>query len=131
MSPATLNLSNLLGAEAAPSAMPPAGAPMHMGVDPMLQMSRQVATLRAGNGQSGPEDMVPLLARFAQALGSSGIDVLAGLEYREGRLKVRFQPQRVDGRAAREQLREQCTRAGLKLQFDNEREPTASIGLQT
>jgi general secretion pathway protein L len=100
-------------------------------VDPVLQMSRQVATLRAGSGQSGPEDMAPLLARFAQALGSSGIDVLAGLEYREGRLKVRFQPQRVDGRAVREQLREQCARAGLKLQFDNERDPTATVGLQT
>jgi general secretion pathway protein L len=100
-------------------------------VDPLLQMSRQVATLRAGSGQSGPEDMAPLLSRFAQALGSSGIDVLAGLEYREGRLKVRFQPQRVDGRAAREQLREQCARAGLKLQFDNERDPTATVGLQS
>jgi general secretion pathway protein L len=100
-------------------------------VDPLLQMNRQVATLRAGSGQSGPEDMAPLLSRFAQALGSSGIDVLAGLEYREGRLKVRFQPQRVDGRAAREQLREQCARAGLKLQFDNERDPTATVGLQS
>jgi general secretion pathway protein L len=100
-------------------------------VDPLLQMSRQVASLRASSGQSGPEDMVPLLARFAQALGSSSIDVLAGVEYREGRLKVRFQPQRVDGRAAREQLREQCARAGLKLQFENERDPTATVGLQT
>lgn len=100
-------------------------------VDPLLQMTRQVASLRASSGQSGPEDMVPLLARFAQALGSSSIDVLAGVEYREGRLKVRFQPQRVDGRAAREQLREQCARAGLKLQFDNERDPTATVGLQT
>jgi len=100
-------------------------------VDPLLQMNRQVATLRAGSGQTGPEDMAPLLARFAQALGSSGIDVLAGIEYREGRLKVRFQPQRVDGRAAREQLREQCSRAGLKLQFDNERDPTATVGLQS
>jgi hypothetical protein len=35
---ATLNLSHLLGAEAAPCAMPQAGAPVHMGIDPMLQV---------------------------------------------------------------------------------------------
>ena len=100
-------------------------------VDPLLQMNRNVSALRARSGQQGPEDAVPLLARFAQALGSSGVDALAALEYRDGRLKVRFQPQRVDGRAAREQLREACARAGLKLQFDGEREPTATVGLQT
>jgi general secretion pathway protein L len=100
-------------------------------VDPVLQMNRQVASLRAASGQQGPEDLVPLLARFATALGSSGIDVLAGVEFRDGRLKVRFQPQRVDGRAVREQLREQCARAGLTLQFDNERDATATLGLRT
>jgi hypothetical protein len=72
-----------------------------------------------------------MMARLAQALGPVGADSLAAVEYREGRLKVRFQPQRVDGRAAREQLRETCARAGLRLQFDNEREPTATVGLQS
>jgi general secretion pathway protein L len=100
-------------------------------VDPLLQMNRNVTALRARSGQQGPEDVVPLLARFAQALGSSGVDALAAVEYRDGRLKVRFQPQRVDGRAAREQLRDACARAGLKLQFDGEREPTATVGVQT
>jgi general secretion pathway protein L len=100
-------------------------------VDPLLQMNRQVSTLRARSGQAGPEDFVPLMSRFAQALGSSGVDALAGVEFRDGRLKVRFQPQRVDGRAAREQLREACARAGLRLQFDNERDPVATVGIQT
>lgn len=99
-------------------------------VDPVLQMDRQVAELRAASGQQGPTDLVPLLSRFASALGSSGIDALAGVEYRDGRLKVRFQPQRVDGRAAREQLREACARAGLSLQFDNERDPIATVGIR-
>jgi general secretion pathway protein L len=98
-------------------------------VDPLLQMNRQVSTLRARSGQSGPEDFVPLLSRLAQALGATGADSLAAVEYRDGKMKVRFQPQRVDGRAAREQLREACARAGLRLQFDNEREPTATVGL--
>ena len=100
-------------------------------VEPMLQVNRQVAGLRARSGQTGHEDFVPLLARFSQALGGSAPDALAAVEFRDGRLKVRFQPQRVDGRAAREQLRDACARAGLRLQFDNERDPTATVGLQT
>jgi general secretion pathway protein L len=99
-------------------------------VDPLLQMTRQVAELRARSGQSGPDDFAPLVARFAQALGTSGVDALARIDYRDGRLKVRFQPQRVDGRAAREQLRQACARAGLRLEFDNDRDPTASVALQ-
>jgi len=99
-------------------------------VDPLLQMNRQVSALRARSGQSGPEDFAPLLARFAQAVGTQGLDALAVVEYRDGRLKVRFQPQRVDGRAAREQLRQACARAGLVLTFDNERDPTATVALQ-
>lgn len=100
-------------------------------VDPLLQMNRQVTALRARSGQQGPDDAVPLLARFAQALGSAGADAVAAVEYRDGRLKVRFQPQRVDGRAAREQLRDVCARAGLRLQFDNERDASATVGMQT
>jgi general secretion pathway protein L len=100
-------------------------------VDPLLQMNRQVAAMRSRSGQAGPDDLVPLLARFAQALGPTGTDVLAGVEYRDGRLKLRFQPSRVDGRAAREQLREACARAGLRLQFDNERDPVATLGVQS
>jgi general secretion pathway protein L len=99
-------------------------------VDPLLQMNRQVSSLRARSGQSGPEDFAPLLARFAQAVGTQGLDALAAVEYRDGRLKVRFQSQRVDGRAAREQLRQACARAGLRLTFDNERDPTATVALQ-
>jgi hypothetical protein len=100
-------------------------------VDPLLQMNRQVASLRARSGQAGPDDVVPLLARLSQALGGIGPDALASVEFRDGKLKVRFQPQRADGRAAREQLREACARAGLKLQFDNDREPVATLAVQT
>jgi len=98
-------------------------------VDPLLQMNRQVAALRARSGQSGPEDFVPLLARFATAVGTQGTDALAGVEYRDGRLRVRFQAARVDGRAAREQLRQACARAGLRLTFDNDRDPTATVAI--
>jgi general secretion pathway protein L len=56
---------------------------------------------------------------------------LAAVEYRDGTLKVRFQPQLVEGRAAREQLTEALARSGLRLRFDNERDPTATVVIQT
>jgi general secretion pathway protein L len=99
-------------------------------VDPLLQMNRQVSTLRTQAGQSGPDDFLPLLARLAEALGPNGADALAGVEYRDGRLKVRFRPERVEGRALRDQLREACSTFGLSLKFEGEREPTAVVGRQ-
>ncbi|HWS76628.1 MAG TPA: GspL/Epsl periplasmic domain-containing protein, partial [Quisquiliibacterium sp.] len=43
-------------------------------VDPLLQMQRQVAALRLSTGQSGPDDFLPMLARFAEALGPRATD---------------------------------------------------------
>lgn len=98
-------------------------------VDPVLQMERQVADMRARAGQSAPEDFVPLLTRFAQALGSGANDALAGVEYRDGRLRVRFQAGQFEGRALRESLVQACQRLGLQLRFDGDREPTATVAM--
>jgi general secretion pathway protein L len=96
-------------------------------VDPVLQMKRNVAALRAQSGRAGPDDFVPLLGRFAQAMGPKAQDAVAALEYREGELKVRFNPTAATGAPARDNLRQACARLGLKLQFDNERDLTAKI----
>lgn len=98
-------------------------------VDPVLQMQRQVASLRARAGQSGPDDFVPLLARFSQALGAQAIDAMAAVEFREGRLRVRFQPGFLEGRAARDALVRSGQQLGLSVRFDAEREPTAVVAL--
>ncbi|MCD6681861.1 MAG: type II secretion system protein GspL [Burkholderiaceae bacterium] len=98
-------------------------------VDPMLQMQRQVASLRARAGQSGPDDFVPLLARFSQALGGQAIDAMASVEFREGRLRVRFQPGFFEARAARESLVRAGQQLGLSVRFDADREPTAAVAL--
>jgi general secretion pathway protein L len=98
-------------------------------VDPVLQMERQVSSLRTAAGQTGPEDFVPLLARFSQALGAQAADSLAGIEFRDGRLRVRFQPGSFDSQAVRNSLIQASQRLGLQLRFDSEREPTASVGL--
>lgn len=100
-------------------------------VDPALQMERQVASLRSRAGQPGPEDFLPMMARLSQALAARGTDALASVEYREGRLRVRFQPGIADGASQRDALREACRRLGLRLQFDDEREPSATVSLQS
>lgn len=99
-------------------------------VDPVLQMQRQIAAMRAQSGQTGNDDFVPLLTRFAQALGPRAADALAKVEYRDGRLRVQFQPQVADSASARESLRDASARLGLKLQFDNERDPRATVTVQ-
>ncbi|MBN9425954.1 MAG: hypothetical protein J0H09_05555 [Burkholderiales bacterium] len=98
-------------------------------VDPLLQMQRQVAGLRTRAGQAGPDDFVPLLTRFSQALGTQGVDALGGIEYRDGRLRVRFQPGFYESRSVRQTLIQTSQRLGLALSFDNDREPTASVAL--
>lgn len=98
-------------------------------VDPVLQMERQVAGMRTQAGQSGAEDFLPMLARLSQALGPQAGDALAGVEYRAGRLRVRFQPGPYDARAARDALVQSGQRVGLELRFEGEREPVAVVAL--
>lgn len=98
-------------------------------VDPLLQMTRHVALLAAAAGQASAQDVLPLLNRLAQALGPQAIDALTSVEYSEGRLRVRFRPDRVESRAARDQIQNACARAGLQLRFDNDRDPAATVAL--
>ena len=100
-------------------------------VDPMLQMQRQVSALRASTGQSGPDDFVPLVVRLSRALETRGPDAVAGVEYRDGRLKVRFQPAFVGSATVRDGLREAFRQQGLVLRFDNDSDPLATVSLST
>ena len=99
-------------------------------VDPVLQMRRNVTALRAESGRAGPEDFVPMVSRLAQALGGRGQDGITALEFRNGEIKVRFNETLVAGAAARESLRQACARLGLRLMFDNDRDPTARVVIQ-
>ncbi len=98
-------------------------------VDPVLQAQRLVSGLRARAGQPGPEDFGPLLNRFSQALGPKAIDALVAAEFREGRVRVRFNPTFVESRSVRDQLAKTCAQAGLDLKFENEREPLALLSV--
>ncbi|MEB2350820.1 MAG: type II secretion system protein GspL [Burkholderiaceae bacterium] len=98
-------------------------------VEPLLQMQREVAGLRTRAGQAGPDDFLPLLTRFALALGAQGADSMASVEFREARLRVRFQPGFFEARSVREILVRDGQRQGLSVKFDGEREPTATVAL--
>jgi general secretion pathway protein L len=88
-------------------------------IDPLLQFQRQTAELRLRSGQNAPDDFLPLVTRFTQALGPQAANALAVLEYREGQLKARWREGILDP-ASREQLGAACQRAGLQLRFEGD-----------
>lgn len=96
-------------------------------VDPVVQLRRHVASLKARAGQASADDFVPMISALGQALGTQAPNALAAVEYREGRLRVRFRPGLADTRAARESLEQSARRQGLRLQFESERDALASI----
>ena len=97
-------------------------------VDPLLQMQRQVAALRLSTGQSGPDDFLPMLARFAEALGPRAADGVASIDYREGRLRVRLREGFLDGPSAADGLQAACRQRGLKLDLDPQQASTVLVG---
>lgn len=99
-------------------------------VDPVLQMRRNINDLRLKSGRPGPDDFVPLLARFAQAVGERGPGTIDALEYREGAMKIRFVAEVGSNDTMREALIQDAARLGLSLVFDNPRDPTARLTTQ-
>jgi general secretion pathway protein L len=64
-------------------------------VDPVAQMRQKLASARRGSGEAAADDFLALAANFAQALGESGkpaSDAIAGVDYKEKSLLVRFKP---------------------------------------
>ena len=96
-------------------------------VDPVLQMRRNINDLRLKSGRPGPDDFVPLLARFAQAVGERGPGTIEALEFREGTMKIRFVDEVGSNDTMREALVQDAARLGLSLTFDNPRDPTARL----
>ena len=100
-------------------------------IDPLLQMQRNVATLRAQAGQAGPEDFSPLIAKLSSALatvppmaGTSGpvraAEALQTLDYRANKLKIKFTSGLMDSRNNRNAVSAVAARYGLKFEFEND-----------
>lgn len=89
-------------------------------VDPVLQTKRQLADLRARAGVPSAEDFTPLNTRAAQLLSMAPIGSVAGLDYRDGALRVKFKPGQTPDAALQNTLRAQAVQLGLALRFDND-----------
>jgi general secretion pathway protein L len=85
-------------------------------VDPIVQAQRELVRLRARVGQSSAGDFTALNAQVAQLLAAAPVGIVAGIEYRDAMLLVKFKsppdPQ------LQNQLRGQAVQQGLQLRFD-------------
>ena len=88
-------------------------------VDPPLQAQRLVSAMRGQSGQMAPEDFTVLITKFSDAIEAVAVDSLSSVDFKDGRLKVKFQPGYADSPEARDQLRKNLSRSGLKIQFDD------------
>jgi len=91
-------------------------------LDPVAQMRRGVADLRAGAGASDPRDFLPLASAVARAVPAS--DAVRVLEFRDQVLRVDFDPRALEAPKSRDLLLEQISGAGLTGRFS---EATLSV----
>ena len=86
-------------------------------LDPVAQMRRGVADLRAGAGSSDPRDFLPLASAVARAVPAS--DAVRALEFRDQVLRVDFEPRALEQPKSRDLLLEQISGAGLTGRFSD------------
>ena len=86
-------------------------------LDPVAQMRRGVADLRAGAGASDPRDFLPLASALARAVPAS--DAVRVLEFRDQVLRVDFDPRSLEAPKTRELVIEQISGAGLTGRFSD------------
>jgi general secretion pathway protein L len=87
-------------------------------VDPVLQTQRQLGGLRARARLASADDFSVLNAQLAQLLSSAPLGSVAGVEFREGTLKVKFKPGTADNPGLQNALRAQAIQQGLNLRFE-------------
>jgi type II secretion system protein L len=85
-------------------------------LDPLAQMRRGLADMRAGAGTGDAGDFLPLAASFAQA-AQVDAESVRQMEYRDRALLVRFEPRAVDSAAKRDALVARLAKAGLTARF--------------
>jgi general secretion pathway protein L len=90
-------------------------------LDPLAQMRRGVADLRASAGSADPREFLGLSATLARALAGESEGVRA-LEFRDNTLRVDFEPRALEKK--REALLEKLSAAGLSGRFS---EATLSV----
>jgi general secretion pathway protein L len=91
-------------------------------LDPVKQLRRGVADLRAAAGASDPREFLGLAATLARALPAEG-DAVRALEFRDNTLRVDFDPRTLEPKR-RDALLEKLSAAGLAGRFS---EATLSV----
>lgn len=89
--------------------------------DPELaieQTKRELRTLRARAGQASPTDFSALNAQLAQLMSAAPLGAVAGIEYRDGALRVKFRPEAGTDPGLQNLLRAQTAPLGLSVRFD-------------
>jgi general secretion pathway protein L len=87
-------------------------------LDPLAQMRRGLADMRAGAGTGDAGDFLPLAAVFAQA-AQVDAESVRQMEYRDRALVVRFEPRAVDSAAKRDALVARLAKAGFTARFSD------------
>jgi general secretion pathway protein L len=85
-------------------------------LDPLAQMRRGLADLRAGAGTGDAGDFVPLAAAFARVMQPDS-ETVRQIEYRDRALQVRFESRAVDTATKRELVIQRLSKAGLDGSF--------------
>jgi general secretion pathway protein L len=86
----------------------------------VILTQRELSSLRARAGIASTDDFSVLNAQLAQLLSTAPLGSVAGLEYRDGALKVKFKPGIVDNPALQNALRAQAIQQGLTLRFEGD-----------
>jgi general secretion pathway protein L len=85
-------------------------------VDPIVQAQRELARLRARAGQASASDFTALNAQIVQLLAAAPVGIVAGVEYRDGSLQLKFKAP--PDAQLQNQLRAQAVQQGLQLRFE-------------
>jgi len=85
-------------------------------VDPIVQAQRELTRLRARAGQPSAGDFTALNAQLAQLLAAAPIGLVAGIEYRDATLLLRFKAP--PDAQLQNQLRALAVPQGLQLRFE-------------
>lgn len=89
-------------------------------VDTVAQTRIHLRELRARAGQSSPDDFSVLNAQAAQLLAGAPVGALAGLEYRDAALTLKFKPGTASSSGFQSALRTQAAQQGLNLRFNTD-----------
>ncbi|HRK57763.1 MAG TPA: type II secretion system protein GspL, partial [Burkholderiaceae bacterium] len=87
-------------------------------VDPILQTRRNMGVLRTRVGLASSDEFSVLNAQAVQLMGMVPVGTVAGVEFRDGSLRVKFKPGTNNDPGLQNTLRAQAIQQGLEMKFE-------------